>query len=120
LGRRDAARNEFLHRPQVARLVMAGPIVPAAAREPLLREPQRRLGEIEHAALPDAGLEAEPRHLVAQPLAFFCRPVPDQIPRTRHRAGAPSTPSAETRRPQRARRRRAPPRAPPAAPRISK
>src|SRR5262249_60478327 len=80
LGRRDPARDEFLDRPEIMRLVMTGPIVPATAREPLLGEPQRRLGDIEHATLPDAGLEAELRHLVAQPLALLGGPVLNQVP----------------------------------------
>src|SRR5262245_65022673 len=61
-------------------LVMAGAIVPAAARQPLLGESERSVGKIEHAALPDAGLEAEFRHLVAQPLALLGGPVLDQAP----------------------------------------
>src|SRR5215510_14289516 len=78
LGRGNATRDEFLHRPEIMRLVMAGAIVPATARQPLLGEPERRLGKIEHAALSDAGLEAELRHLVAQPLALGGGPVLDQ------------------------------------------
>src|SRR5436305_3605333 len=34
LGRRDSARNEFLNRPQETRLVVAGPVMLAALRQP--------------------------------------------------------------------------------------
>ena len=40
LGRRDAARDEFLQRPQVARFVVAVGVEPGAARKPLAGEPQ--------------------------------------------------------------------------------
>src|SRR5437773_565159 len=79
------------------RLVMTGPIVPAAARQPLLGKPQRRLGEIEHAALPDAGLEAELRHLVAQRLALLGGPVFHQIPRRIKRSLVVEKPDPEGR-----------------------
>src|SRR5262245_13579610 len=79
------------------RLVMTGRIVPAAAREPLLGKPQRRLGEIENAALPDAGLEAELRRLVAQRLALLRGPVLDQIPSRIERSLIIEEPDPESR-----------------------
>src|SRR5437660_11650418 len=66
LGRGDSARNEFLNRPQIACLVVAGPVMLAALRQPLLGKLQCLLGEIEHAPLPDLCLAALPRHLIAQ------------------------------------------------------
>src|SRR5262245_29111862 len=79
------------------RLVVADPIVATAPREPLLGEPQRRLGEIEQAALPDAGLEAELRHLVAQRLALLRGPVLDQIPSRIERSLIIEEPDPESR-----------------------
>src|ERR1044071_8601852 len=80
LGRCDPACNKFLNRPQIAGLVVTGPVMLAAPPQPLLGKLQRLLGEIEHAPLPDMRLEAEPRHLVAQLLAFLRAPILDQIP----------------------------------------
>src|SRR6185436_8539523 len=79
-GRRDAARDEILDRPQVPALVVAPVVDVAAARQPALGHPQRILREAQHIAIADLGLEPEPRHVVAQLLPLLCAPVLHQVP----------------------------------------
>src|ERR1700688_5254665 len=70
LCRRDAARNALFERTQVSSLVAAIAVEVPAARQPARGEPQRLLRQCEHIAAANLRVEAELRHVVAQPLAL--------------------------------------------------
>src|SRR6476469_7100073 len=74
LGRRDAARNRFFERTQVARLVAAVAVESPAPSQPLRAQPHQFIRQREHIAIADLRLEAELRHVVAQPLSFLGGP----------------------------------------------
>src|SRR5271166_1778544 len=76
----EAARDIVPDRREIAPLVAAAAIEPATPCEPLLRERQGRLGEIEHAPPRDTCGEALLRHVIAQGLARLRAPALHQIP----------------------------------------
>ena len=68
LGRRDAARDDLFERPQIARLVAAVAIEPLARAPARCAQASARLLRqiVSTLRLPICGLEAEPRHVIAQ------------------------------------------------------
>src|SRR5664280_3188317 len=64
LRRRDAARDRFLERAQIARLVAAIAVEIFAARQPARRKAQRLLRQRQHVAAADLRPKAEPGHIV--------------------------------------------------------
>ena len=93
-------------------LVAAEVIDAAAPPQARMRQRQAFLGDLEQIAVPDPGLEAEARHVVAQRLALLRRSSASRYPRRhrgwrRHRAGRPRTPAAPAAGPTARRRRRA-------------
>src|SRR5665811_356398 len=80
LRRRDAARDRFLERTQIARLVAAVAVEIFAARQPARGKAQRLLRQREHIAAADLGGKAEPGHVVAQLLPFLGAPAFDHVP----------------------------------------
>src|SRR5262249_12095589 len=80
LGRRDAARDRFLERAQIARLVATIAVEQLAARKPARSEMQCFLRERKQIDVADLRLEAEFRNIVAQLLPLLRGPVLHQIP----------------------------------------
>ena len=80
LGRGTAGVNNPVQRLEMTGLVTAEMIDVPAPPQPRMRQRQALPGDFEQIALPDSGLEAEPRHVIAQRLAFMSVPVLDEVP----------------------------------------
>src|SRR5438876_3806048 len=80
LGRAVSAIDNAVQRLEMTGLVAAGVIDVAAAPQAGTRQRQAFLGDFEQIAVSDPGLEAEPRHVVAQRLALVRTPGFDHIP----------------------------------------
>src|SRR5262245_14784836 len=70
LGRGRAARDDVVERLEMTALVATADVDAPAAREALVRERQAVAREIAYDTAADRCLEAEPRHVVTQLLAF--------------------------------------------------
>ena len=76
LGRRASGIDDPLQRLEMTGLVAAEVIEPAAPAQAGMRQRQAFPGDLEQIAIPDPGLEAETRHVVAQRLTLLRGPVP--------------------------------------------
>src|SRR6266700_1616642 len=78
--RRMSGFDDTVQRLEVAGFVPSEMIDVAATAQAPMRQGQAFPRDFEHEAVPDFGLEAEPRHLVAQRLAFLRGPSLDDVP----------------------------------------
>src|SRR5665213_910879 len=78
--RRDAARNRFFERAQIARLVAAVTVEKFAPRQSTRGKAQGLLRQRQHVAAADLGGKAEPRHIIAQFLALVRAPTFYHVP----------------------------------------
>src|SRR4029453_11492512 len=79
-GRRAARFEDALQRFEVAALVAAKLIDAATPPQACMRQLQALPGDLEQIAIPDPGLEAEARDVVAQCLPLLRGPVAAHIP----------------------------------------